>query len=236
MEISIIIPVYNVERYLKKCMDSILVQSFQDFEVILVNDGSVDESGSLCEEYARKYANIRAIHKENEGVAAARNTGIEASRGEYITFIDPDDYVEKHYLEVLYRIITKQTADLAICDGEIVPEGRGETAKAKDSAWEEGISGAEVISRSEAYRRMLLGEHMCIAVWAKLYRKSLFREVRYPKGEICEDTHILDRIIESCGKIVCTPYKGHFVRFRRESGASALANPGRERTVFSCFR
>ncbi len=213
-EISIIVPVYNVESYLKRCMESILAQSFQNFEVVLVDDGSTDTSGMICDEYAERNANVRVVHKANGGVAAARNTGIEESRGTYITFIDSDDYVERHYLEVLYRSIRNQNADLAICDGEIVMEGRGEREERKACDWEGEIGDAEVISKAEAYKRMLLAEHMCITAWEKLYHRNLFQGVRYPEGEICEDTYVLDQIVENSNRIVCTRYKGYFYVIR----------------------
>ena len=114
VEISIIVPLYNVEKYLRRCVDSILVQTFQDFELILVDDGSTDASGRICDEYAGRYDRISVIHKGNEGVSEARNRGIDESRGEYLVFIDSDDYVDRQYLEVLYWLIKKYRADLGM--------------------------------------------------------------------------------------------------------------------------
>ncbi len=114
-EISIIVPVYKVEPYLRKCVDSILAQTFTDFEVILVDDGSPDNSGKICDEYASKDSRVRVIHKENGGLSSARNAGIDVARGKYLGFVDSDDYIEKDMYELLYDNIVKEQADLSIC-------------------------------------------------------------------------------------------------------------------------
>lgn len=111
-KISIIVPIYNVEKYLARCIDSILIQTFEDFELILVNDGSTDNSGKICEEYKCRDKRIKVIHKENKGVSSARNTGIKNSLGEYIYFIDPDDWIEKNAIETLYKLAKKENYDL----------------------------------------------------------------------------------------------------------------------------
>lgn len=112
--ISVIVPVYKVEKYIHRCIDSILAQTFTDFELILVDDGSPDSCGKICDEYAEKDSRIRVIHKPNGGVSSARNAGIDAARGEYLIFVDSDDKVEKHYIEFLYYSLTKSNSDLAI--------------------------------------------------------------------------------------------------------------------------
>lgn len=110
-EISIIVPVYKVEPYLRKCVDSILAQTFTDFEVILVDDGSPDNSGKICDEYASKDSRVRVIHKKNGGLSSARNAGIDVARGKYLGFVDSDDYIEKDMYELLYDNIVKEQAD-----------------------------------------------------------------------------------------------------------------------------
>ena len=112
--ISIIIPIYNVESYLRKCLDSIIEQSFPYFELLLINDGSTDASAQICQEYVEKDDRIRYFEKENGGVSSARNFGIKHSRGEYITFIDSDDWIEPNYLEILYKTIKEQEADIVV--------------------------------------------------------------------------------------------------------------------------
>ena len=112
--ISVVVPIYNVENYLRYCLDSIVSQTYQDFECLLINDGSPDNSADICREYVGKDARFKYFEKENGGVSSARNLGIEHSEGEYITFIDPDDWVESDYLEVLYRALLEEQADIAI--------------------------------------------------------------------------------------------------------------------------
>ncbi|MBQ8163799.1 MAG: glycosyltransferase [Clostridia bacterium] len=113
--ISIIVPVYKVEKYLKECIDSILNQTYKNFELILIDDGSPDNSGKICDEYAEKDNRIKVIHKENGGVSSARNTGLDNTSGEYITFIDSDDFVDKRYLEVLYSTLKENDTNISIC-------------------------------------------------------------------------------------------------------------------------
>ena len=112
--ISIIVPIYNVENYLRQCLDSIVSQTYQNFECLLINDGSSDNSADICREYIEKDSRFRYFEKENVGVSSARNLGIERSKGQYITFIDSDDWVDSEYLEVLYRALIEEKADIAI--------------------------------------------------------------------------------------------------------------------------
>ena len=116
MEISVIVPVYKVEKYLKQCVDSILNQTFPDFEVLLIDDGSPDSCPAMCDDYARKDPRIRVFHKENGGLSSARNKGIEESRGNWLCFVDSDDYLAENMLENLYTAATTNTADMAVCD------------------------------------------------------------------------------------------------------------------------
>lgn len=214
--ISIIVPVYNVEFYLGKCLKSILDQTFQDFEVILVDDGSTDGSGKICDEYTGKYENIRVIHKMNEGVSSARNRGLEESTSDIVTFIDSDDWIDKYYLEVLYKLMTGQRADLVLSRGIDVLDMYCSEERRLD--WKEVVSNAELISKSEAYRRILLCEHnISVVTWGKLYRKKIFEKVRYPIGELCEDSGVIDKIIEGCDRIICTQYAGYYHLRRKGS-------------------
>lgn len=116
--ISIIVPVYNVEEYVARCIDSIIHQTFEDFEVQLIDDGSTDQSGTICDEYAQKNQRIKVTHTPNRGVSSARNTGLEKASGEYICFVDSDDFVHPRFLELLYQTITSSNADIAICQCE----------------------------------------------------------------------------------------------------------------------
>lgn len=113
--VSIIIPVYNVEMYLAECIESVLKQTYQNLEILLIDDGSTDSSGKICDEYAQKDTRIKVIHKENGGVSLARNVGLDLAQGEYITFIDSDDFVEKTYVEKMYNALIKNDSDLVFC-------------------------------------------------------------------------------------------------------------------------
>ena len=112
--ISIIVPIYNVENYLRQCLDSIMSQSYQNFECLLINDGSPDHSADICREYVEKDSRFKYFEKDNGGVSSARNLGIELSKGEYITFIDSDDWVDSDYLEVLYNALIDENADISV--------------------------------------------------------------------------------------------------------------------------
>ena len=235
-KIDVIIPIYNVERYLEKCIDSIINQTYKDFKLLLVDDGSTDKSGEICDKYAERYEFIRVIHKENGGASDARNRGLEESDSEYIAFLDSDDYIDMHYLEILYEILSKNHADLAVCSmRNVLDEQSGKRhfqEKAASSAKSmkvgrgfginvvsptEFISKAEVISKAEAYRRMLVGDDMFVCSCSKLYRRSLFNGVRYPVGEISEDAYIINQIVENSSRIVCTRYAGYFYVRRKGS-------------------
>lgn len=239
-KIDVIIPVYNVEKYLGKCIDSIVGQTFRDFQLLLVDDGSTDKSGEICDRYAERYGFIRVIHKANGGASDARNRGLEESDSEYIAFLDADDYIDARYLEVLYGILSRHRADLAICDirnvlDEQAGQGKaprkamagasrkgksvkGAPADAGQRAWaEQAKKEAEVISKAEAYRRMLVGDGMSVSPCAKLYHRKLFEGVRYPVGEISEDAYVINRIVENSSRIVCTRYAGYFYVRRKGS-------------------
>lgn len=212
-QIGIIVPIYNMEGYVKKCIESILAQNFEEFELILVDDGSTDKSGTICDEYARQDERIRVIHKENGGPAEARNAGLEENQSEYIVFIDADDYVDSRYLDMLYQCIRKSNADLAMCCTTII---MSDCIREPVFMYDEILSRIEVLSKAETYKRMMLpGETAAsVCAWGKIYHTKLFRTVRYPVGEFYEDCRIIDRIIEACQKIVYIPYAGYFYLVR----------------------
>lgn len=220
-EIDVIVPVYNVERYLRKCLDSVLAQTFRDFALILVDDGSTDGCGALCDAYAERDRRVRAVHMEHRGVSAARNRGLEESGSERIALIDADDWVLPDYLETLYRCMEDHQADLVISCMVHVLEGR--EAKLDSSR----TPAAEAVSKAEAYRRMLIGQGgVSAGAGAKLYRRRLFQTVRYPVGEIYEDTKVIDQLVEGCGRIACTSYMGYYYLRRRGSNIHSRMTPG----------
>ncbi|MBW3082615.1 glycosyltransferase family 2 protein [Bifidobacterium sp. 6T3] len=178
--ISIIVPVYNVKDYLRACVDSVLRQTFDDFELILVDDGSTDGSGDLCEDLCELDDRIICLHKKNGGLSDARNYGIERMRGTYVTFIDSDDWVESTYLEYLHTNIQLQDSDVSTC---IFMMQCGDMAK----PWKQLPKKPVMMTGHDALLSMLYGESVNVSAHGKLYRSKLFNDVRYPVGKRYED-------------------------------------------------
>lgn len=213
-QIGVIVPVYNAERYLRKCVESVLNQSFRDFELILIDDGSMDASGEICDEYAKRHQNIRVIHSAHVGVAAIRNKGLDENTCEYITFVDSDDYIERSYLETLYQLMVQNKADLVISCGKNLAVGRkgragssGTTASQNPTA---DKAEGHIASKGEVYKRMFSDGQTIAFMWGKLYHRDIFQSIRCPDGEIYEDMKVIGRIIESSDRIVYTPYEGYY--------------------------
>lgn len=205
-EISIIVPVYNVENYLVRCIESILAQTFKEFELILVNDGSPDNCGKICDEYAQKDSRIRVIHKSNGGLSDARNSGIEISTGKYIGFVDSDDYIEPDMYEVLYNDIKKCNADIACCAYYIC--FKNERIGSPTS------KGLKILSVEEAINML---PQISPGAWNKLYKKEIFEEIRYPVGKLNEDVFILMDLLERANKITFNPSAKYYYLQRQNS-------------------
>lgn len=191
--ISIIIPVYKVEQYVERCIKCIQAQTYTNWEAIFVDDGSPDKSGEICEKYAKEDSRIRVIHKKNAGVAAARNTGIISAEGEFIAFIDSDDYAHPQYLEYLMKLQKKYDADLAIVGYELsygsdIGEGKPQRE-------------VEVMNSAEAIEKIMENQQFC-SPWSKLYKKKLFEKIRYPEGAIYEDLMTAFEIFQAADTIV----------------------------------
>ena len=179
--ISVIVPVYKVEPYLRRCVDSILAQTFKDFELILVDDGRPDNCGAICDEYAYKDSRVHVIHQENGGLSAARNAGIDwvyaNSDSEWLTFVDSDDWIHSEYLSFLYRSAISCNTLISMCS-------RREIKAYEDEQAEQEIS-CRVMSPAEAYT---YGCHSIAAyAWGRLYHKSCYEDVRFPVGRVWED-------------------------------------------------
>ena len=198
-EISVIVPVYKVEQFLHRCVDSILSQSFADFELILVDDGSPDNCGAICEDYRAKDSRIHVIHRENGGLSAARNTGIDHvmanSDAEWIAFVDSDDWVHPDYLRVLYDTAVQTRSDISAC-GFFRTEG--------DAFPSEQDFSVQCLSADDYYCGQVHGGVTAVA-WNKLYRKSLFKDLRYPVGKLHEDEFTTYRAVYETGKVGVTP-------------------------------
>lgn len=210
-EISVIVPVYNVEKYLDRCIKSILNSTFQDFELLLIDDGSPDNCPKLCDEWAKKDQRIKVIHQANKGLSAARNTGIENSHGRFITFIDSDDWISKDLFAVLMRIIKEYDADIAMCNMKRVKAEVEENDKEKDKI--------TIYTKDEFLKIMLRvkGNRCVHYAWGKLYKRKVLRKDHFPVGLLNEDVEGTFKALLSSKTIVETDRVGYYYFFNNES-------------------
>ncbi|MFR5483492.1 MAG: glycosyltransferase family 2 protein [Blautia massiliensis (ex Durand et al. 2017)] len=194
--ISIIVPVYKVEKYLKRCVDSILTQTYQNMEIILVDDGSPDNCGAICDRYKETDNRVVVIHKKNGGLSDARNTAIPLAKGEYISFIDSDDWISSYYVEHLYEAVAKCDADIGISWFENVFEG-----KALQSKPEELLSNYECLTAEECLKKLLYQNGVEVCAWGKLYKTPLIKNLRYPVGKLYEDIPVTYEAVKQSKKI-----------------------------------
>lgn len=190
--VSVIVPVYKVEKYLDQCVRSLLSQTMKDIEILLIDDGSPDGCGAMCDAYAAADTRVRVIHKPNGGLSDARNVGIEAAKADYVGFVDSDDYVDSDMYESLYTMLQREKADVAVCG--IYHCYTNEIRKAPD------ITSHYVVDAKEIIRMMLDSSKISVNAVNKLYRKELFREIRFPVGKQSEDAHIMIRLMAQIQK------------------------------------
>lgn len=210
--ISVIIPVYNVENFLKAAVDSVLVQSYKDLEIILVDDGSKDSSGKICDEYLEKDSRIKVIHKENGGLSSARNAGLDVAKGEYIAFLDSDDkFLNDNSLQNMFDVMSEnESADICITGYKYIDEEGKELKRKKHliddySDYDKTKSG-EVLFKNitqDDFWNLYFDKNRIeyIVVWTKLYKKEIWETLRYPEGKINEDNFVLPDVINQCNKI-----------------------------------
>lgn len=209
--ISVIVPVYKVEQYLPKCVASLQAQDYPNLEILLVDDGSPDCCGALCDSYAQQDSRIRVIHKMNGGLGSARNAGIENARGEYLSFIDSDDWVDSDSYTRLYALMRKY-------DAQMVFAGRYDYDESSDQEWQ-GMcpETEEAVSGEEAVRRIFTWNHVDTAAWDKLYHRSLFETLRYPERVTQEDFPVTYRAALLCS--VCAMGSFPFYHYRHRAGS-----------------
>ena len=207
--VSVIIPVYNVKPYLQMCADTVFAQTFRNLEIIFVDDGSTDGSGEICDELALKDPRVKVIHQENGGLSDARNTGIEASTGSFLYFLDSDDAISPVTIAHLWTACIRTKADVAIGDHirfseEKIPEERRNFS-------------SESLNAEEAIRRMLLNQGYTNTAWGKLFRRELWSDMRFPKGLLNEDLAVIYDVMVQVKKVVVVKDALYFYRVRKGS-------------------
>lgn len=207
--ISVIVPIYRVEKYLPACIDSILNQTFTDFELILVDDGSPDRCPEICDETAKRDARVRVIHQANAGLSAARNAGIEVAHGAWLSFVDSDDYIAPQFYEKLYQTAQRTDADCVMCSVQNVDESGKPIDSALMRVADEVKTGREVLRK--------IGRDDVtpyLTAWNKLYRRKLFNTLRYPAGRQNEDVFVFAELFCQVQRAVCVAEPLYFYRKR----------------------
>ena len=197
--LSIIVPVYNVEHYLRKSVDSILKQTFADFELILVDDGSPDNSGKICDEYAKKDLRIKVIHKKNGGLSDARNNGIEVAKGEIIGFVDSDDEIDATMYQEMIKYLDEYQLDIVCADTFVIKNGK--------KSFRPRYKKDKVFLRMEAIEEILTGK-LDNAAWNKIYKRETIGDIRFPVNRIYEDVATIYRYFYQAEKVgyLCKPF------------------------------
>ncbi|MFV0249097.1 MAG: glycosyltransferase family 2 protein [Tenacibaculum sp.] len=201
--VSIVIPVYNVENYLEKCLISVLNQTFKNIEVIIINDGSTDNSLKICKKFEKEDSRIVLINQENKGLSEARNRGIEKAINPYITFIDSDDWVENCYIETLYNSLLSNNADIAVAELNIVYQKSKKKSKKKSKTKQGKNDGKiSVYNNFEALSELFIDNSIKNYACGKMYKTKLFKDIRYPKGVYFEDVFTTYKLFYESKKIV----------------------------------
>lgn len=213
-EISVIVPVYNVEQWIEQCVESIRKQTFSDLEIILVDDGSPDCCPEICDKYACIDNRIKVLHKPNGGLSSARNAGIDVAQGQYIIFIDSDDFISYYMIEKLYEAIKKYEADVAICGIQRVDQDGKPILHEVKSV----LDNQSTWSQSEFWKKWEKdGEAVCVVTWNKIYKKEIFDEIRFDEDKLHEDVFILHKWVEHCNIIAIVSEKLYYYRQREGS-------------------
>lgn len=194
--ITVVVPVYNVDIYIQHCAESISNQTYTNLEIFLVDDGSSDSSGKICDELAVKDKRFKVIHKTNGGLSDARNIALDQASGEYVTFVDSDDYIPQDSIEYMYELIKKYNADISI--------GRMHLTSMVDDRTENQETQLIKLNNKEAVTEMLYGSYYTASASGKLYKTSLFQNIRYPFGRLNEDLFTTYKVLDKSKKTVCS--------------------------------
>lgn len=217
--ISVIVPIYNVEKYLNECIESVINQTYRNLEIILVDDGSPDKSGNICEEYKSKDSRIKVLHKQNGGLSDARNHGLNIASGKFITFIDSDDFVDERYIEELYIALKNGNADMSICN-YVRFSNKEEIIKNINNSVLNVFDSRECFLKyfDENYQSSI------VVAWGKLYKKEYWNDIKFPVGKLHEDEFTTYKLIYKSKKIVYIDKKLYFYRNNSASITGELFN------------
>ena len=217
-KVSVVIPVYKVEKYLQRCLDSVINQTLKDIEIILIDDGSPDNCGRICDQYSEKDSRIKVIHKKNEGVSAARNDGIKAATGEYIGFVDSDDYIAENMFEVMYQQAYNYNADISMCEFVFTAEG---TEPIFSSLSSDDYKGIQLLSKEDIFSLVVdFSKMVQTNIWNKLFRTDIVKKIKFDVNKkMSEDLEFLMETICECHSAVYVPYVFYAYIFIREGSA-----------------
>ena len=194
--ISVIVPIYNVCNYLKKCLDSLVLQAYVNIEVILIDDGSTDNSGAICDEFAKLDNRIIVVYQENKGLSNARNAGINIAKGEYITFVDVNDVLDENYIMYLYNACIDNNVKISMCrKDEFISSDELLTIKS------DNYSGAIFDSKELQKWVYTKNRSLVIYSWNKLYYRSVLDNLRFPEGKVFEDSYFTSRVLDTVDKV-----------------------------------
>lgn len=222
--ISIIVPVYNVKNYLEKCLQSICGQTYKNLEIILIDDGSSDGSGELCDLFAQRDGRIRVFHQANAGQSAARNRGLAVAQGEFLGFVDSDDWIESDMYEFLYRLLKENGADISICSHY---RDKGGNSVSKYASGERFV-----FTRDEGMRALAIDKHVRNYMVDKLFRRSLFAGIVFPVNRVFEDMAICYRVFYGAEKLVMQDTPKYHYMIREGSTMQSKYNPWKEYQLF----
>ncbi len=215
--ISVIVPVYHVEKYLARCIESILTQTYTNFELLLVNDGSTDGSLKICENYQVQDNRVKCFHKNNGGLSDARNYGLERMEGKYVTFIDSDDFVGSDYLKILFEMMEDDSPDVTIIGVE-------DFYKDKAPMHHPQKDVRSVIKSENIFRELVMFDKFTWSACGKLFKRELFEKNRFPVGALYEDLRTIPYILCTCNKICCSSVKQYFYYINRVGSITRSIN------------
>lgn len=227
-KLSVIVPVYNVEKYIHRCIDSIISQTYADMEIILVDDGSTDKSGKICEEYKQKDNRVVVLHKENGGQSTARNVALDIAKGDYLAFVDSDDYIEKDMFSAMMSEFAISDVDIVVCGYKVINERSGTEEVMADAT---GLYPGYVIARD-----ILVDKFPKSFAWNKLFKKHLFDNIRFPENRIYEDIAVSYKLFDLAGTVkIIKPTYYHYFIGRPGNTTSELSSSKAIKSYYNAF-